>query len=190
MFTFLRSFARLILTCRVLHHNDKVLVVNNVIGLMNDWPKDAKMHPHPLAKLLRHCVSVLSYFKRTSKKVIAPMYFWVKQHVLHSLSKFARGVFKLTLSALRGAKHAFCTLLRHFKHLHFKNSNTILRDPEIGENHTSEGSDNVVRSEGMSEVDRTADKFISSLDKTFSEQFLQPWVRTETSQWRNGLYAC
>lgn len=190
MFTFLRALARLILTCRVLRYDDKVLRVNELIADVTGWPEDPKLHPHPFAKLLRHCVSELSYLKRTSKEAIAPMYFWVKRHILLSLSKFVKGVFKLTLTALRGVKSTFCTLLRHLKHLHFIKWNTILRDPEVGDNHTSGGSDDAVFLEEVSEVDRTVDKFISSLDKTFSEQFLQPWVRTETSQWRNGRYAC
>lgn len=157
---------------------------------MTGWPEYPKMHPHPFAKLFRHCVSVLIYFERTSKEAIVPMYFWVKQHILHSLSKLVKGVLKLTSTTFTGVKLAFYSVLRRLKHLHFKNSNTILRDPEIGQNHTLEGTHNAILSEGVSEVDKAVEKYIGSLDKTFAGNFHQTYFRRRMNEWKGVAYVC
>lgn len=106
----LRAFVELILSRRALLYDDKVLRVNSFIAVMTGWPEDPKLHPHPFAKLLRHCVTVLIYFGRKAKEAIRRINLWVKQHILHSLSKFVKGVFKLTWTAFRRAKLEALTL--------------------------------------------------------------------------------
>lgn len=145
----LRAFARLILTRRILHYDDKVLQVNDYIAVMAGWPLDPNMHPHFFARLLRHCVAMLCYVIRKSKEAISPINLWFKQHIIYSLSQLVKGMSKFTLTAFGRVKVAFSSLPRHLKHLHFKNFNVILRDIELGDNRISEGTN--VASEGVSQ---------------------------------------
>lgn len=182
--------AQLILTHRALHYDDKVLQVNDFIGAMTGWPADPKIQPHPFAKLLRHCLIVPRYCKRKSKEAITPIIFWITQHILHSLFKLVKCVFKLTLAAFEGAKLAFRSLSQRLKHLHFKNSNSLLRDPESGVNRSSERTDNGMLYEGVSGVDRAVDNYISSLAKTFAIQFHQSAFRIDIEEWKSRTYVC
>lgn len=186
----LRAFVQLILSRRTLLYDDKVLRVNSFIAVMTGWPEDPKLHPHPFAKLLRHCVTVLIYFGRKAKEAIRPINFWVKQHILHSLSKFVESVFKLTWTAFRRAKLAACSRLPRLKHLHFRKSKSLLWDAEVGNNHTPEGTDNVVLSEGVSELDKAVDKFIGYLDTTFVVHAHRLRFKTIINGWNSGMYVC
>lgn len=71
---------------------------------MIGWPEDPKLHPHPFAKLLRHCVSALSYVSRRSKEAIRRIDEWVRQTILLSLVTFVKRVYKLTMTAFREAR--------------------------------------------------------------------------------------
>lgn len=117
----LRDIAQLTLGHRVLQYDDKVLSVNSFIANMIHWPAHPKLHPHPFAKLLRHCVAVFSYLIRKSNDVITSINIWFKQRILHSISNLFKGVYKLTLSTLIGrVKLDFFSLLRRLKYLPFK----------------------------------------------------------------------
>lgn len=152
--------------------------MNATIAIMTGWPKDPKMHPHPFAKLLRHCVTVLSYLKRKAKETITPINLWAKQYIIHSLSKFVKDVNKRTLTTLADVQ-------RHLKQTVFESSSLILRDPEHG---IPEGTNDGALSEGVSEVDRAVDNYISSMDKMFAVQYHQDYFRTMIKDWKSGLY--
>lgn len=186
----LRAFARLILTRRVLHHDDKVLVVNESIAIMTNWPADPELHPHPFAKLLRNSVTVFSYLVRKSKDAITPINLWMRQHIIHYLSLLAKGVVKLTLDAFGRVKFAFCSLLGNLKHLCFKNPNSILLDVELRDNHVPEETDDRVPSNGVLKVIEAVDEYISLLDKTFAVQYHQPHFRRRMDEWKGGAYVC
>lgn len=145
---------------------------------MSGWPDDPKMHPHPFAKLLRHCVTVFSYFERQAKEAITPIILWAKQFIIHSLVKLVKAVFKRTLTTLTDVQ-------RHLKQTVFENSSSILRDPEHG---IPEGTNDGALSEGVSEVDRAVDNYISSMDKMFAVQYHQNYFRTMIKDWKSGLY--
>lgn len=145
---------------------------------MTGWPDDPKMHPHPFAKLLRHCVTVLSYCERQAKEAITPIILWAKQFIIHSLVKFVKDVFKRTLATLTDVQ-------RHLKQTVFENSSSILRDPEHG---IPEETNDGALSEGISEVDRAVDNYISSIDKMFAVQYHQDYFRTMINDWKSGLY--